>query len=323
MGDPDAVTEAERSFLDHAANRAVRGARTFATAVCGFATKEAVRQRYPRDTDTVRRTKTWRHHGSKNPRDSHAAMDGETVGLDERFSNGADYPGDLGLPAEETVNCRCTIDVGVERNPPIWMRDHNVSRRNETVDLPSGRSGVTMRSADCDIYTTQDGIEIVFPRGMDVADQSMTPEHAIELLEQVPQEIRTCMQRRIYFVDYENVNDPYWRRVYRNFTQSYATGGDEMVFYRWSGHDDSYVVRTFCHEAGHYIDRQNGNISASQEWQQAKVDDELVSGNANPTTYAANSDGEDFAESVALWGTSRSSFTVEYPNRTAIIERLI
>ncbi|MBR1830424.1 MAG: phage portal protein [Atopobiaceae bacterium] len=116
VGDPNAITAAERSFLDHAANRAVRGALTFATAVCGFATKEAVRQAYPRDTDTVRRTKTWRHHGSKSPRSSHAAMDGETVGLDERFSNGADYPGDLGLPAEETVNCHCTIDVGVEKN---------------------------------------------------------------------------------------------------------------------------------------------------------------------------------------------------------------
>ena len=104
-----------RVFLDCAENRTVRGARTFATAVCGFATKEAVSQVYPRDTDRVRRTKTWRHHGSKNPRSSHAAMDGETVGLDERFSNGADYPGDLGLPAEEAVNCHCTMDVGVEK----------------------------------------------------------------------------------------------------------------------------------------------------------------------------------------------------------------
>ena len=113
IGDLGALSHAELSFLDHAENRAVRGALTFATAVCGFATKEAVRQVYPRDTDTVRRTKTWHHHGSKQPRSTHAAMDGETVGLDERFSNGADYPGDLGLPAEETVNCHCTIDVGV------------------------------------------------------------------------------------------------------------------------------------------------------------------------------------------------------------------
>ena len=106
---------AMQAFATGAENRAVRGARTFATAVCGFATKEAVRQVYPRDTDRVRRTKTWRHHSSKNPRSNHAAMDGETVGLDEYFSNGADYPGDLGLSAQETVNCGCTMDVGVEK----------------------------------------------------------------------------------------------------------------------------------------------------------------------------------------------------------------
>ena len=42
-------------------------------------------------------------------------MDGETVGLDEKFSNGADYPGDLSLPADEAVNCHCTMDVAVEK----------------------------------------------------------------------------------------------------------------------------------------------------------------------------------------------------------------
>ena len=86
------------------------------TRGASFATKEAVRQRYPRDTDRIRRTKTWRHHSSKTPRSSHAAMDGETVGLDDVFSNGADYPGDLALPAKEAVNCHCTMDVGVRKS---------------------------------------------------------------------------------------------------------------------------------------------------------------------------------------------------------------
>ena len=128
VGDPRRIEAAERVFLNCAQNRAVRGARTFATAVCGFATKEAVRQIYPRDTDRVKRTKTWRHHGSKQPRSSHAAMDGETVGLDERFSNGADYPGDMSLPAEDAVNCHCTMDVGVEkkRDPRVGSWPHSV-----------------------------------------------------------------------------------------------------------------------------------------------------------------------------------------------------
>lgn len=113
-GDAGLITAAERAFLDLAQNRAARGAQTFATAVSGFATKEAVNQRYPRDTDKIRRTKTWRHHSSQHPRSTHAAMDGQTVGLDEKFSNGADYPGDLSLQAKEAVNCHCTMEVGVE-----------------------------------------------------------------------------------------------------------------------------------------------------------------------------------------------------------------
>lgn len=115
IGDADAITDAERRFLDAMTSRVVRGAQTFATAVCGFATKEAVTQAYPTDTEAVMRTKTWRHNGSKEPRDSHAAMDGETVGLDEKFSNGADYPGDASLGAAETVNCHCSMDVNVEK----------------------------------------------------------------------------------------------------------------------------------------------------------------------------------------------------------------
>ena len=114
-GDPGRIAAAERAFLDNAQNRAKRGARTFGAACAGFATKEAVRQRYPKDTDRIRRTKTWVCHSGGNTRASHAAMDGETVGLDEPFSNGADYPGDLALPAREAVNCRCSMRVMVER----------------------------------------------------------------------------------------------------------------------------------------------------------------------------------------------------------------
>ena len=115
IGDPKQVTEAELAFLALIAVRVARCAQTYATAVCGFATQEAVKQAYPEDTDTVTRTKTWRHNDSAQPRDSHAAMDGETVGLDEKFSNGADYPGDASLGAPETVNCHCTMDVNIER----------------------------------------------------------------------------------------------------------------------------------------------------------------------------------------------------------------
>lgn len=55
-------------------------------------------------------TKTWVVN-SGNPRPEHAEMDGETVGISERFSNGARWPGDPALPVSERANCNCSIDV--------------------------------------------------------------------------------------------------------------------------------------------------------------------------------------------------------------------
>lgn len=47
----------------------------------------------------------------QNTRDSHAKMDGQRVGIDDRFSNGARWPHDIGLSAAESCNCRCRIEL--------------------------------------------------------------------------------------------------------------------------------------------------------------------------------------------------------------------
>ena len=52
-----------------------------------------------------------------NVRDTHQ-IDGQTVIVGERFSNGVAYPGEGGTaPAQEVVNCRCTT-VPVMKRPP-------------------------------------------------------------------------------------------------------------------------------------------------------------------------------------------------------------
>ena len=60
-------------------------------------------------------SKTWHHRPQKDPRDGsngpdHVSMEGETVGIDEAFSNGLKYPRDpdVGKP-EEVINCRCYV----------------------------------------------------------------------------------------------------------------------------------------------------------------------------------------------------------------------
>ena len=56
-------------------------------------------------------TKTW-VVTSGNPRAAHAAMNGETVGLDDEFSNGLRWPGDSASgDAAEVANCNCEVVV--------------------------------------------------------------------------------------------------------------------------------------------------------------------------------------------------------------------
>lgn len=51
----------------------------------------------------------------ENPREDHAAMNGQTVKIDEEFSNGADWPGDDVLGPEGTCGCNCTTQIIIRR----------------------------------------------------------------------------------------------------------------------------------------------------------------------------------------------------------------
>jgi len=56
--------------------------------------------------------KEWLASMDANTRDTHAALNGEVVRVGEPFTRGSvpmDYPGDPTAPAEEVINCRCTL----------------------------------------------------------------------------------------------------------------------------------------------------------------------------------------------------------------------
>ncbi|MCK9629339.1 MAG: phage portal protein [Bacteroidales bacterium] len=53
--------------------------------------------------------KTWIATLDDRVRDSHAALHGQTLPIDEPFANGLLYPGAAGGGAGEVINCRCTI----------------------------------------------------------------------------------------------------------------------------------------------------------------------------------------------------------------------
>lgn len=89
-------------------SRADAAGGSFATAVAGFAVMEAARQKAPER----RKSKTW-VVTSGNPRAEHAAMDGETVGFDEEFSNGAMWPGDQTLTPDQSCGCMCEVEITI------------------------------------------------------------------------------------------------------------------------------------------------------------------------------------------------------------------
>lgn len=87
--------------------RSAEAAASVVTFASGFGTVEAAKQQAG-----GRATKTWRVN-SGNPRPSHAAMDGETVGIDDVFSNGLPWPGAMGSDVGEVAGCMCSVEITI------------------------------------------------------------------------------------------------------------------------------------------------------------------------------------------------------------------
>lgn len=78
------------------------------TFIAGFAAVEAAKQIAGAEGTSA--TKTW--ITGSNPRPEHAALNGETVAIDETFSNGANWPCDTNDPAD--AGCNCSVEVSIE-----------------------------------------------------------------------------------------------------------------------------------------------------------------------------------------------------------------
>ena len=82
--------------------------RSLATVVATWATGEAVHQAQDHGY-TKKVEKEW--VTGPNARPSHVAMNGQRVGIDDTFSNGARWPGDDNLSPDESCGCNCSTDV--------------------------------------------------------------------------------------------------------------------------------------------------------------------------------------------------------------------
>ena len=102
----DELVTAVGVLVEQAQTRGAGLAVTATTLVRGFGRVEAARAAgVPMKTWTVT---------SSNPRAEHVALAGETVPVDQPFSNGAMWPGDTVLPADQRVGCRCTVEFTQE-----------------------------------------------------------------------------------------------------------------------------------------------------------------------------------------------------------------
>jgi HK97 family phage portal protein len=99
----DALPEVNALFDGYQDGRAALIAGSLGTAMGGFGTVEAGRHHGGEGA-----TKTW--HTGDNPRPEHAALNGQTIGIDDEFGDGSRWPGSSGDPDLDT-NCNCDVSI--------------------------------------------------------------------------------------------------------------------------------------------------------------------------------------------------------------------
>lgn len=107
--DSDGEIEPSSVFQTASDSRAPAVAAGVGAFLAGFATNEAASQ-IARVHD-VEPTKTW--ETGPNPRPEHARMDGETVGIDDEFSNGQAWPGSASADPADSCGCNCSVSINL------------------------------------------------------------------------------------------------------------------------------------------------------------------------------------------------------------------
>ena len=69
--------------------------------------------------------KEWMATLDSHTRDSHADVDGESVPVESKFSNGLMYPAEAGGDPKEVYNCRCTLVGDLKKFPAKYKRYNN------------------------------------------------------------------------------------------------------------------------------------------------------------------------------------------------------
>lgn len=234
--------------------------------------------------------------------------------------------------AKQVERTQSGSEYGKEYTLPIFGKNgeysemtYNISKEKD-YKFPDGTHGGVHQVRDADVYTLSNGTKFIQPSDLDTKLQAGSAEFFMERYAQLPEDFRDQIQKTVVIVDYRNPQDSQWAKRYKmkNF-RSYATGGRDITFYAYPEHDPEYVVQTFAHEGGHYIDLYKVNaerVSESSKWAKAMRDDLKVSGKKGVSSYAQAHKHEDFAESIGVYMTEREKMK-DFPNRAKIIKELI
>lgn len=98
-----------RVFEKREGNEADLLGRSLALTVAGWAATHEAPQQAEQQGIKKKVEKMW--VTGDNPRLEHALMDGETVPVDENFSNGLEWPGDDNGDPDETCGCNCSTEI--------------------------------------------------------------------------------------------------------------------------------------------------------------------------------------------------------------------
>lgn len=106
----DAIAVRFRDVLGMNQSSAIRNARTAVT----YAENQGRLDSYEKaQANGVVMVKVWASTHDSRTRESHVLLDGEEVGIDEKFSNGLKCPGDPDGIGAEVCNCRCAMGTRI------------------------------------------------------------------------------------------------------------------------------------------------------------------------------------------------------------------
>lgn len=226
----------------------------------------------------------------------------------------------------ESWNTRMVIPLGEvkpDKNTviaPYRTQNFKFFERNEVDSIEE-----MYRPAEINYYKDL-GLSVIVPTDLDKKKQILDEKTIVQVLKQMPKAlVKEIKQVRLLDVLYpEDVKAiKMGKKVNPALAIAYNKNKSITIWQNtgenWGVHDIYYVL---LHESGHILDFSNQFISLSDEWINAMLADAAL-GYEYVTAYGRTKIEEDFAESVAMYYTHKEQFKKAFPNRTAIIERLI